>query len=266
MQNARPFDILPAIDLRGGRVVRLVQGDFDQETAYATDPVATAVGFADGGRGVAARRRPRRGADRRPGHRAVVAAIAAAVGERIRVEVAGGLRDARAVADVLESGAARAVVGTAALADPAFAGGWSRPTGRRGSPSPSTSATGGPSATAGRLRTHGVDAADAIRRLADAGRPDLRGHRDRPRRAARRPGPRALRRLVAPRPRHDHRLGRHHDRGRPGGGPRHRLWRRDHRPGPVRRAGCRSVTRSESAQWPPLWPPGRLQLAAGAPR
>ena len=46
MTMASPFDILPAIDLRGGRVVRLRQGDFDQETAYDADPVDVAVGFA----------------------------------------------------------------------------------------------------------------------------------------------------------------------------------------------------------------------------
>jgi phosphoribosylformimino-5-aminoimidazole carboxamide ribotide isomerase len=52
---------------------------------------------------------------------AVVRGIVAAVGERMQVEVAGGLRTAEAVAAALEVGVARAVVGTAALRDPAFA-------------------------------------------------------------------------------------------------------------------------------------------------
>jgi phosphoribosylformimino-5-aminoimidazole carboxamide ribotide isomerase len=57
-----------------------------------------------------------------PAHGAVIAAIVAAVGDRTQVEVAGGLRDAAAVALALALGAARAVLGTAALRDPLFAG------------------------------------------------------------------------------------------------------------------------------------------------
>ena len=45
----RAFELLPAIDLRGGRVVRLRRGDFDQETSYSHDPVAIAVEFAAAG-------------------------------------------------------------------------------------------------------------------------------------------------------------------------------------------------------------------------
>ena len=122
MSDARPFEILPAIDLRGGRVVRLRQGDFDRETAFSDDPVDIAGSFAavgaswihvvdlDGARvGVRA-------------HKDVIAAILVGLRDRARIEVAGGLRDETAVADVLESGATRAVIGTAALQDPAFAG------------------------------------------------------------------------------------------------------------------------------------------------
>lgn len=121
-RDERPFDLLPAIDLRGGHAVRLLRGDFDRETVYDDDPVAAAVRFVeqgahwlhvvdlDGARDPAARQLD------------LVAAIVAGVGERARVEVAGGLRDERSVDDVLHAGAARAVVGTAALADAAFAG------------------------------------------------------------------------------------------------------------------------------------------------
>ena len=194
-------------------MVRLVQGDFDRETAYDADPVATAREFATGGAAwlhVVDLDAARTGV---PAHRAIIAAIAAAVGEGVRVEVAGGLRDARAVAEVLEGGAARAVIGTAALAYPTFAG-------------ELVTAHGAERIAVaidvrdGRAVGHGwaddatgVDAVDAIRRLADAGRPDLRGDRDRPRRPARRPGPRRSTsdswRLDS---RHDHRLGRHHER------------------------------------------------------
>lgn len=115
------FEILPAVDLRGGRVVRLVRGDFARETVYGDDPVAVALRFVEAGArwlhvvDLDGARDPARRQD------AAVAAIVAAVGERARVEVAGGLRDRGAVAATLAAGAARAVVGTAAISDPAFA-------------------------------------------------------------------------------------------------------------------------------------------------
>ncbi len=118
----RPFELLPAIDLRGGRVVRLLRGDFTAATVYGEDAAAVAEAFVgrgarwlhvvdlDGARDPAARQT------------ALVAAIVARIGERACVEVAGGLRDEAAVEACLLAGAARVVVGTAALRDPAFAG------------------------------------------------------------------------------------------------------------------------------------------------
>lgn len=118
----RPFEILPAIDLRGGRVVRLRHGEFDRETAYSDDPPAVADAFVaagstwlhvvdlDGAR------------DGEPRQALTIRAICKRVGGRARVEVAGGLRTAEAVAAVLAAGADRIVVGTAALRDPGFAG------------------------------------------------------------------------------------------------------------------------------------------------
>jgi phosphoribosylformimino-5-aminoimidazole carboxamide ribotide isomerase len=116
------FEILPAIDLLGGRVVRLRQGEFGSETAFSDDPVAVAEAFAaEGGRWlhVVDLDGARTG---RPVHTEVIERIVEAVGADVRVEVAGGLRDEAAVEAVLDAGAARAVVGTAALRDPAFAG------------------------------------------------------------------------------------------------------------------------------------------------
>lgn len=118
---ASDLDILPAIDLRGGRVVRLQQGDFARETAFSDDPVAVALDFAAAGARwlhVVDLDGARSGS---PAHVTVVAAIVAAVGDHVAVEVAGGLRTPAAVADVLDAGAARAVVGTAVLRDPSFA-------------------------------------------------------------------------------------------------------------------------------------------------
>lgn len=122
MTTATPFEILPAIDLRGGRVVRLQQGDFERETVYSDDPVAVARGFADAG-GTWLHLVDLDGARAgEPFHGAVVRAIVGEVGERVQVEVAGGLRTVESVAAALELGAARAVIGTAAIKDPAFAG------------------------------------------------------------------------------------------------------------------------------------------------
>jgi phosphoribosylformimino-5-aminoimidazole carboxamide ribotide isomerase len=116
------FDLLPAIDLRAGRVVRLAEGDFARETVYGSDPAEVARGFAAAGARwihVVDLDGALEGARRNPD---AVARIVAAVGERVACEVAGGLRDEAAVAAVLDAGAARAVVGTAALREPAFAG------------------------------------------------------------------------------------------------------------------------------------------------
>jgi phosphoribosylformimino-5-aminoimidazole carboxamide ribotide isomerase len=116
------FDILPAIDLRGGRVVRLQQGDFERETAFSDDPVAVARSFADAGARwlhVVDLDGARTG---EPAHGAVIRDLVDSVADRAKVEVAGGLRTEDAVAAVLAAGAARVVVGTAALRDPEFAG------------------------------------------------------------------------------------------------------------------------------------------------
>jgi len=115
------FDLLPAIDLRGGRVVRLRQGDFARETAYSDDPVAVATGFVDGGARWLHVVDLDGARDGRPTHAAIVREIVAAIGDRAYVEVAGGLRTLAAVSEILAAGAARVVVGTAALADASFA-------------------------------------------------------------------------------------------------------------------------------------------------
>jgi phosphoribosylformimino-5-aminoimidazole carboxamide ribotide isomerase len=116
------FDILPAIDLRAGRVVRLRQGDFERETPFADDPVAVARAFVEAGARwlhVVDLDAARTG---EPAHTAVIRGIVAAVGNRTAVEVAGGLRTISAAAAALDAGATRAVLGTAALHDPTVAG------------------------------------------------------------------------------------------------------------------------------------------------
>jgi phosphoribosylformimino-5-aminoimidazole carboxamide ribotide isomerase len=110
--------LLPAIDIRGGRAVRLVQGDYARETAFDADPVD------------AARRWVQQGAralhvvdldGSREGHPVNLEharQIAAESG--VPVQLGGGLRSAEAVGDALAAGVERAVLGTAALEDPAL--------------------------------------------------------------------------------------------------------------------------------------------------
>jgi len=114
------FTLIPAIDLRGGRCVRLLQGRLEDETVFSEDPVATARGWQA------------QGAPRlhvvdldgafggRPAQTDIIRAIIAAL--EIPVQVGGGLRDAVAVQRVLDAGARWAVVGTRAALDPVFLG------------------------------------------------------------------------------------------------------------------------------------------------
>ena len=115
------FQILPAIDLLGGRVVRLRQGDFADSTTFSNDPLAVARAFVDGGARwlhVVDLDGARAG---RAAHGEVIGEILDAVGGRAAVEVAGGLRTIESVQEVLDLGAARAVLGTLALGNPALA-------------------------------------------------------------------------------------------------------------------------------------------------
>ena len=110
------MDLYPAIDLRGGRCVRLAQGDYARETVYGDDPVAVARRFeAEGAPWIhvgdldAARTGT-------PVNREVVAAIAGAVG--VPVQSGGGVRDEAAATALFAAGVRRVVLGTAALEQP----------------------------------------------------------------------------------------------------------------------------------------------------
>lgn len=122
MRLTSDFELLPAIDLRGGHVVRLRQGDFKRETAFGDDPVKVARRFVlDGAASlhVVDLDGARTG---EPAHVAVIASIIAAIGDRAAIEVAGGVRTRESIVQLLAAGASRVVLGTAALRDPSFAG------------------------------------------------------------------------------------------------------------------------------------------------
>jgi phosphoribosylformimino-5-aminoimidazole carboxamide ribotide isomerase len=110
--------LYPAIDIRGGQAVRLMQGDYARETTYDADPVDAAARWLEEG----ARRLHVVDLDGakagEPQNLDVIRRIAALPGSRI--QVGGGLRDEASVSAVLDTGAERVVIGTAALRDPAF--------------------------------------------------------------------------------------------------------------------------------------------------
>jgi phosphoribosylformimino-5-aminoimidazole carboxamide ribotide isomerase len=108
--------VIPAIDLKGGRCVRLRQGKADEVTTYSDDPVYMAKRWVDEGAKylhVVDLDGAFQGA---PVHQEVISRIVSAVS--IPVEVGGGLRSDRDIESILECGVARAIVGTRAWAEP----------------------------------------------------------------------------------------------------------------------------------------------------
>ena len=113
------IDLFPAIDLRDGNCVRLMQGDYARETVYSGDPVSQAQLFADAGAPwihVVDLDAARTGD---PVNRAVVGAIAAAV--EVPIQTGGGVRSVEAAQHLFDVGVERVVVGTAAVENPELA-------------------------------------------------------------------------------------------------------------------------------------------------
>jgi len=111
------MDILPAIDLRGGKVVRLAQGDYARQTTYHDDPAEVARVFLAAGAAwihVVDLDAARTGT---VANAPAVREIVRAAGGAARVELGGGAHDTAAVERMLESGVARVVVGSAAMKD-----------------------------------------------------------------------------------------------------------------------------------------------------
>lgn len=158
--------LFPAIDIRDGKAVRLLKGEYDQETRYFDDPVDAARQWADGGAEYihvvdldGARTGEPVNLDR-------VEEIAAAVD--CPIEVGGGIRDLRTAGRVLDSGAARVVVGTAAMRDREFLDSLLR---ERGGEKVvvGIDARGGQVSLAGWTESSGVDVADAAAELTRRG-------------------------------------------------------------------------------------------------
>ncbi len=116
--------LIPAIDLRGGRCVRLLQGRFDAETVYSTEPAAVLEQYvALGARlvHVVDLDGARAGAQ---GNEQAIAALAAA--RRAALQVGGGVRTRATVQRLLDFGVTRAVVGSTAVTQPGEVATWLR--------------------------------------------------------------------------------------------------------------------------------------------
>lgn len=110
------FTVYPAIDVRGGRVVRLHQGDYAQETAYADDPWVLAMRYADAG--ASWLHLVDLDAARAGGYTLHRLLERIAGDGRLRVQTGGGVRSEDDVRRLLDAGATRAVVGSLAVAQP----------------------------------------------------------------------------------------------------------------------------------------------------
>ncbi len=116
------MEVIPALDLLGGRCVRLYQGDFNQVTVYDENPVDLARRYRDAGMHrwhVVDLDGARSG---EPGNLDLIAELTGDLG--LAVQIGGGLRDLERVRTLLDTGASRVVIGSAAVTDPQMVIGW----------------------------------------------------------------------------------------------------------------------------------------------
>lgn len=158
--------LYPAIDLKGGQVVRLKRGEMADATVYADDPAAQARAFAAAGFGWIHMVDLDGAFAGRPANAAAVEAILAAV-PGLPVQLGGGLRAMATVEAWLARGLRRVILGSAAVKDPAFARAACRAF--PGQVALGIDARGGMVATEGWAETSSVTALDLARRFEDAG-------------------------------------------------------------------------------------------------
>jgi len=108
--------VIPAIDLKAGRCVRLLQGRFDRETVYGDDPAAMARRWAEAGAEWIHIVDLEGSVGRKPVNQEAILAIRAAVSANL--ELGGGIRDLDTIALYLDRGLNRIILGTAAMRDP----------------------------------------------------------------------------------------------------------------------------------------------------
>ncbi|MBD3183396.1 1-(5-phosphoribosyl)-5-[(5-phosphoribosylamino)methylideneamino]imidazole-4-carboxamide isomerase [Candidatus Poribacteria bacterium] len=112
--------IIPAIDLRGGKCVRLIQGKADAETIFSDDPVTMAKNWESKGAQFLHVVDLDGAFEGKPKNLEIIKQIADAI--EIPIEMGGGIRDQKTIETVFKAGVYRVILGTSALKDPAFAG------------------------------------------------------------------------------------------------------------------------------------------------
>ena len=160
-----PFTIYPAIDVKGGEVVRLQEGDMNRATVYAADPAEQARAFAKAGAewlhivdldgAIEGKSKNREVIER------------AIVSFKGRVQVGGGIRSRSAIRNWIEAGAKRIILGTAALKDPDLVR--NAAADLPGQIVVAVDARGGMVATEGWAETSDIPVADLASRFEDAG-------------------------------------------------------------------------------------------------
>jgi phosphoribosylformimino-5-aminoimidazole carboxamide ribotide isomerase len=157
------MEVWPAIDLRGGKCVRLEQGDYQRETVYGDDPIAVARQFAEAGAKNLHLVDLEGAREGLPVNLPIVQEILAAI--EVTCELGGGIRDEQSVKELLDFGLARLIIGTSALKEPD----WFRQACRRfpGKLVLGIDARDGHVATDGWLQTSEVLATELARQYAD---------------------------------------------------------------------------------------------------
>lgn len=112
--------LYPAIDLLGGKVVRLRQGEYNDTTVYGDDPVAVARSFVEQGATWVHMVDLDAAKSGEPVNRAVIAAVVAALNGQALVQVGGGVRNITDARTLAELGVSRVVMGSAAVASPSL--------------------------------------------------------------------------------------------------------------------------------------------------
>jgi phosphoribosylformimino-5-aminoimidazole carboxamide ribotide isomerase len=160
------FSLYPAIDLKGGQVVRLKRGEMDQATIYADDPAAQARRFIEAGFAWVHMVDLDGAFAGKPANAAAVRAIIAAV-PGARLQLGGGIRSMETAEAWLAAGVSRIILGSAAVKDPDFARAACRAF--PGRVALGIDARDGMVATEGWAETSDVSATDLARRFEDSG-------------------------------------------------------------------------------------------------
>ncbi|MBU9722237.1 MULTISPECIES: 1-(5-phosphoribosyl)-5-[(5-phosphoribosylamino)methylideneamino]imidazole-4-carboxamide isomerase [Bacillaceae] len=114
------FTIYPAIDIRGGKCVRLLQGDYEKETVYGDSPYDMALSFAENGADWIHMVDLDGAKEGAPVNGEVVLQTAQELAGRAKVQVGGGIRTPADVVKYLDGGVSRVILGSAAISNPVF--------------------------------------------------------------------------------------------------------------------------------------------------